>query len=367
MIEPMPGSVLPLCCDDGVALAVTGVPAHRVMPLHEARPGTPRLLHGLGTNSVPRYLRRVVQVGAEIGLAALSDRIRPLRPAPTEVMPGRARPEGEAFALYMHWSPDGRISALVRRQVALWRGFGFGVVFLTNANPPPADWDAIGADAVLRVRRGNVGRDFAAWRDGLALLEERFGLPGELLLANDSVLGPIRPLAPLVAAWRAAGEGLFGMTESLAGGPHLQSYALLARGAGPVGSLAAHLCGVPESRSKWRLVQRGEIALSRRMIADGHLVGALFDYPSLCRFADAEARAGLGPRFARADALWRFPLNPTHHLWRPLIEGMGFPYLKRELLRRLAEPLSPRATWREVVDSADAALIEDHLRTMGIA
>ena len=334
------------------------------MPLNRARPGTPRLLHGLGTNSLPRYLRRLATVGIEVGLATLADSIRPPRPAPVEASGGRARPEGTSFALYLHWSPDGRISAMVRRQVELWRREGFAVVFLSNADPPAADWDAIGEDTVLRVRRGNTGRDFAAWRDGLALVEARFGRPDEVLLANDSVLGPVRPLAPLVAAWRSAGDGLFGMTESLAGGPHLQSYALLARGAGPIGTLAAHLAALPESHSKWRLVQRGEIELSRRMVAEGHLCGALFDYPTLCGLADAELRAGLGPRFARADALWRFPLNPTHHLWRPLIAGMGFPYIKREFLRRLPDALSPQAPWRALVGAADAALIDDHMRIM---
>lgn len=355
---PVPG------CHDPPA-AAQPMPRYRVVPLNRARPGqAPRLLHGLGTNSVPRFLHRAASVGIELCFAAVADRVVPLRVAPPEVAPGRALPRGASFALYLHWSPDGRISALVRRQVALWREEGFGVVFLTNAAPPAADWDAIAADTVLRVRRDNVGRDFAAWRDGLRLVQERFGDPAELLLANDSVLGPFRPLAPLVAAWRAAGEGVFGMTESLAGGAHLQSYALLARGAGPIASLAAHLAGVPASRSKWRLVQQGEIALAGRMAADGHLCGALFDYPTLCGLADAELRQSLGPRFAAPDALWRFPLNPTHHLWRPLVARMGFPFLKRELLRRMADPLSPRAAWRALVPAGEAALIEDHMRLM---
>ena len=90
----------------------------------------------------------------------------------------------------------------------------------------------------------NVGRDFGAWRDAAAVALQRFGTPQELLLTNDSVLGPFLPLAPLVDAWRAGGEGFFGLTESLGGGPHLQSYALLGRGEKAVGEMLGHLAAL---------------------------------------------------------------------------------------------------------------------------
>jgi lipopolysaccharide biosynthesis protein len=125
---------------------------------------------------------------------------------------------------------------MVRRQVRLWREAGFACVFITNATPPTADWDAIAADSVLRIRRANVGRDFGAWRDAAAIALQRFGTPQELLLTNDSVLGPFLPLAPLVDAWRAGGDGFLGLTESLGGGAHLQSYVAWSRGKGSWGN-----------------------------------------------------------------------------------------------------------------------------------
>lgn len=340
---------------------------YRVMPLSDTMASSPRFLHGIATNSVPRYLRRVASVGFEIALASIVDPIAPLPPASLEIEAGRQHPDGASFALYLHWSPDGRISSLVRRQVALWRQCGFAVVFLSNSSPPHQDWDAVGAETILRVRRCNVGRDFSAWRDGLRLVHERYGRPQEVLLTNDSVLGPFMPLHPLVGAWRASGDGLFGMTESLGGGPHLQSYALLARGAGPVSTLSRHIAESRDSRSKWRLIQRGEIGLSQRMLTEGHFCGALFDYATLCEFLDEESRLSLGPRFARLDAAFRFPLNPTHHLWRQLWVGMGFPYFKRELLCRMTEPLSRYAPWRPLLSTAEAALIEEHMHVMGMA
>lgn len=338
--------------------------AHALTDLAPAA-ALPRALHGLAARSPLTFARRAAEVAWEAGSAALLDRVAPLAAGVTRVEDGAApRPDG-ALALYLHWSPDGRISAMVRRQVALWAGQGFGVVFVSNAAPPAPDWEAIGAHSVLRVARRNTGRDFGAWRDAAAEAVLRFGAPRELLLANDSVLGPFRPLAPLVAAWRAGGAGLFGATESWGGGPHLQSYALLARGEAAVGALLAHLAAFRDSRSKWRVVQQGELGLALRMRAAGVRQAALFGYARLIAEVDPGTRAGFGPRFAAADALARYPLNPCHHLWRVLVERMGFPWLKTELVRRNPGRLPGVAAWPALMGAEDAALIRDHLALMG--
>ena len=323
----------------------------------------PRALHGLAARSPLRFARRASQVAWELGTTALLDRILPQR-ATLEVSPGRAHPAGSSLALYLHWSPDGRISAMVRRQVALWRQNGFDVVFISNAAPPAADWDRIAEDTTLRIRRSNAGFDFGGWRDGAAVAIERFGLPEELLLANDSVLGPFLPLEPVVRAWRAGGEGLFGLTDSLGGGPHLQSYALLARGDATVGEVLAHLAAFRDTRSKWRVVQQGEIGLTRRMQAKGLRCAALFGYPRLTGMVDETTRASLGPRFAGPEGFARYPLNPCHHLWRVLVERMGFPYLKTDLVRRNPGRLRGVEDWAELVPGEHLPLIRAHLASL---
>lgn len=336
------------------------LPSLALHDIDAARHAIPRALHGLAVHSPWRYLRRAAQVGFELAGAGLLDRLAPTHGGVTEVSEGRCASRGTSIALYLHWSASGRISAMVRRQVAIWHDCGFDVVFISNADPPPEDWDAIGEHTVLRVRRRNTGRDFGAWRDGAALALQRVPRPSELLLVNDSVLGPFRPLGPFVGAWRAGGEGLFGMTESLGGGAHLQSYALLARGARPVATMLDHLARLRDSRSKWRMVQQGEIGLTRRMLREGHRCAAIFGYNAACAAVDDTSRALLGPRFAAAQP-WRYPLNPTHHLWRVLIQRLGFPYVKTELVRRNPGGLPGVAAWADLVPAAEAAIIRDHL------
>ena len=215
------------------------------------------------------------------------------------------------------------------------------------------------------MTRDNVGRDFGAWRDALAVALEGRPMPRELLLANDSVLGPIRPLAPLVAELRAGGDGLFGLTESRGGGGHLQSYILLVRGDAAVAEVSRHLADCRPSRSKWRLVQVGEIGLTRRMLERGHRVAALFGYDRVTEGLSPAELLPFGSRFAEPGAVTRYPLNPTHHLWRILVERFGFPYLKTELVLRNVGRLSGVDAWSEIVDAPTRTVLAAHLALMG--
>ncbi|WP_204267400.1 hypothetical protein, partial [Escherichia coli] len=72
-------------------------------------------------------------------------------------------------------------------------------------------------------------------------------------------------------------EGVFGLTESLQGGPHLQSYFVLGHGRRATEDMAGFLRGLRLSFSKWITVQRGEIALTAAM-RQRHFVAAVIDH-----------------------------------------------------------------------------------------
>jgi hypothetical protein len=153
-------------------------------------------------------------------------------------------------ALYAHYSVTGTVSGMVRFHLDLLRASGFAIVFISMASAiPENDWQAVCRLCALAVRRENLGLDFGAWRDLIPEVERRWPALTELLLANDSVLGPIWPLAPIVETMRSGGDGLFGLTESLQGGGHLQSCSLLARGRPAVTDLKGFLRSLRLSHS----------------------------------------------------------------------------------------------------------------------
>jgi hypothetical protein len=272
-----------------------------------------------------------------------------------------------AVALYVHYAAAGTVSDMVLRQLADYRRLGFDIVFISNAPAAPdGSWDRVHDIAALAVRRRNVGFDFGAWKDLLPVVLQRWPDAAEILLVNDSCLGPLRPLDPAFAAMRAAGDGIFGMQESQQGGTHLQSWFVLARGAAAITDLAGFFARLKLSTSKWKTIQRGELRLAREMLKRGHRVRAVHSYAALLgtALADPAQRADLHTMLPDSNLAAR-PLNPTHHLWRSLIASPYCSFLKTELVQKNPGKVpNVERLWKSLVpENAPCGLdiLESHL------
>ncbi|WP_368417178.1 class I SAM-dependent methyltransferase [Falsiroseomonas sp.] len=247
-----------------------------------------------------------------------------------------------SVAVMVQFSASGTVSAMVLRQIATYRELGFAVVLVSNSPSfPEASWHAVRQDAALVVHRRNRGLDFGAWKDVLPVALERWPEAEELLLVNDSVLGPIRPLAPVVGAMRASGPGFFGLLESIQGGPHLQSWFTLARGRAAIADAAAFIARLKLSRSKEKIIQRGELRMARTMRRHGHYVAAVYGYRAMIDRAQAD--------LTMRDQLLHRPVNPAHHFWRTLVDAAGCPFIKTELVRRNPSRIEDVQKWPDVV------------------
>jgi hypothetical protein len=336
-----------------------------------------------------RYWARAVRRSVRTARALLSvlpkDLARSLRSASSLMRMEEGRMPGAdltRIALYVHYSVTGQVSAMVRVQLALLRQAGFGIVFISMAQRiPEDDWQAVRTLCALVVQRENFGLDFGAWHDLMPEVRRRWPALEELMLVNDSVLGPINPLAPVIDVMRAGGEGLFGLTENIEGGVHLQSYMLLARGRDAIADLKGFVRRMRITHSKWLLIERGEIRLARWMQRRGHRVAAVFGYNRLVRAvaADPAERRRIAASHLRLAELDRvtdeqvvallhtWPLSPMHHMWHILATRFGGPFLKTELVLRNPLRLSGVGDWPTVVPQdapCDVAMIRAHLRTV---
>lgn len=368
------------------------------MRLSELDPTDPRLrrwLHGmqsfppLGDYASVARLRqlacRLADRVSEVSSAAVLDPLDRLR---REDQPFIRVEPGEnpalsrrSIAIFVHYCPTGAVTDMVCRQVEAYGRLGFAVVLVSNSPRfQEHDWQAARRVAALVIHRRNRGLDFGAWKDVVPLARARWPRTEELLLANDSVLGPIRDLAPIFDMLRSAGPGFFGLVESAQGGPHLQSWFSLARGAKTIGDLTAFLARLRLSRSKWNIVQRGELMLARSMREAGNRVAAVYGYRDLVRMAlhDPEHFAYLanivphlvaGRDLETAERmLLRHPLNPAHHMWRVLTGRAGCPFIKTELVRRNPRNLPSVEHWADLVppDSpCPPEMLRAHLAALG--
>ncbi len=302
-------------------------------------------------------------------LAVLAGQLRTRRqilsvwPDSLEVLPGK-------LVLFMHFERNG----VVRQQLlAYMREFianGRSVVFITNSGKLRARDEAElrGFCTAVIIRR-NRGYDFGAWRDVI----EHLNLPRpeteEIILANDSVFGPLRPIAGIMEKLDYAAADIWGLTESWQYRYHLQSFFLA------FGPAAIHSEGfmkfwdsVYPVPSKTYIVRTYEIGITQVMLKAGLRCAAIWSYELLAKMVDDDTFQKLvtleASDFGKTDPIHiirksqilrirdavarRVAMNPTSDLWRQLLMS-GFPFLKRELLRDNPTEVQDVGDWPAVV------------------
>jgi hypothetical protein len=342
-------------------------------------PISPQFLSDLSRRSYrSRFVFRTinqVRMASEVARTLPRDLYRPKK---FRVIGFSDRLSVEHVALYVHYSATGRVSRMVINQLIMLADQGFSTVFLTSNRISERDRLAVEEHCMLVVKRKNFGFDFGAWQSFAPELVQRGWATKELLLINDSVLGPICPMNPVFNTLRSGGDGLFGLTESMQISPHLQSYFLLARGSNAINDVIRFLSRLYTSHSKWLTTHLGEVGLSRWMRSRGHRVAALYSYARVLDTAlsSPTERSRLAVSHRRLAHLEQavdnseqvmhdFLLNPTHHMWHVLIAEFGFPYIKTDLIRRNPAQLPGVAEeWTRLVPPTIIELIRDHLTTL---
>jgi len=275
-----------------------------------------------------------------------------------------------------------RTSAIPSRLVAELRAAGFLIVAVdTSARLPEVD-----LDCDLLIHRRNVGWDFASWMSTLAMFPWLMDESSQLLLINDSNVGPLRPLSELFERARNLEVDAWGITDSWDIRYHIQSYFLHFNASA---LRSGHLADFVDSFSfpsvKEKIIGYGEIGLSQFLLARNLRLGVLFPYTKLAQsfmdsFTERVERVLRSPenRFQAEhgllgdndemnfllDTLDRLrtsaPVNPTHYFWDILVSE-GSPFIKRDLLTKNPDLIGGLHRLPEVVqgDMAQSVLAEE--------
>lgn len=231
---------------------------------------------------------------------------------------------------FSHFDYTGRVHNYVKYYLKCLKDAGFGIVFVSTClKLDPADKNDLFGICEHIVHKKNLGYDFGSWLIGLI---ERPPLPNqeEILFANDSVFGPIRPLDQVFAKARQNGFDLFGITDNFDFHYHLQSYFLWC---------SKKLISSDVFSSFWRdfefiankvqIIKRYELGISKRINDAGFTIGAALEYNDVVTKALKLDKSGQVKSFLK-----ELPhRNPTHFFWNVLIRDMGCPFIKRELLQ----------------------------------
>ena len=278
--------------------------------------------------------------------------------------------------VFVHYDRQGVVHDFVQHYLRQLHDIGFAIVFVSNA-PRLVQVEALREICALVIRRENVGYDFGAYKEGIAAVPD-LGALEMLLLANDSVYGPLYHLGGLLDRMGPEEADVWGASDSWERSFHLQSYFLLFHKAALTApAFAAFWRQLRYVQSKMWIVRKYEIGLTRALRRSGLHCRAAFPY----RQAAAALIEAVVEGNVTGDALQdpvrkRFiqqvfhtintgvPLNGTHFFWDYLIAHMEFPFIKRDLLQKNPAHIPLLNYWERVVRSStdyDTDLILRHL------
>jgi hypothetical protein len=227
---------------------------------------------------------------------------RVLKPLADTHSPGRT-------CLFVHFDPGGRIDPHVLRYLAALKACGLDTVLISSADLQPEAFAAAEPLTVAAITRENKGLDFSGWALALELFP-RLLKSQSLLIANDSVYGPVGDLNGLFERMDAEPLDVWGAIESRDPERHFQSWFVNFRpDVLQSEAFAAFWSGVLPLDDKRAVIHQYEIPLWRTFEAAGFRVGVAVPWE--------------GHELIN---------NPAMEGWRALMD-LGAPFVKVLLLR----------------------------------
>ena len=232
--------------------------------------------------------------------------------------------QANKICLYAHFSDDGSIDSHCLKYLSELHELGFAIVFCSTSLLSEASIVSVKPVTQAILSRPNVGFDFGSWACAWRFLQEQGLQPKkqDVLLAHDSVYGPIHPLKDTFERMNKKSLDFWGMTTNSFPREHLQSYFLYFNKAMVGGQeFNDYLMDVKLLHNKNRLILDHEIRLTSHFTKKGFSWEAAF----LIEARDFE------PLMLRAKSF--FNPDPTIWLWNQLIEKHKFPFLKKSVVK----------------------------------
>ncbi|MCC0808928.1 hypothetical protein FPV16_22455 [Methylobacterium sp. W2] len=256
----------------------------------------------------------------------------------------------DKLCLFAHFDQDDLVADYVIYYLEAIRAVGFEIVVISTSRLSMEDVFRLQSVAHDVLLRENKGHDFASWALGIERYAEL--VSGQLMIANDSVYGPIGDLNRTLERLTSIPADFYGMIESAEIAPHLQSWLI-------VFEPAAHFSAAFRTlfrqdfykMSKIEIIRNGEIGLSQSLLSHGFRMRSIFN-----------------GQFKNGENL-KIPSNFSHFLWQEIIEFEDIPFLKVELLRVNPSRITSLDTWKDVVMGRSPDLvpmIENHLARTSI-
>lgn len=263
----------------------------------------------------------------------------------------------DTLCVFAHYDRDGIVDDYVVYYLSKLHGIGCEIVFVTTAGElAKEEIDKIRPYCSKVLERENFGHDFGSWKAGLESVANLKAYD-RVIIANDSVYGPIQSLEAVFEKMSGSGADFWGITDSPRYAHHLQSYFVaFERHVVESEAFAKFWQSYSHYKHKNIVVLVGEVGLSRALTRAG------FRFAALCPWKDVRLTHQVRHRISSAQLAWKS--NSSHWFWDTLVVDFGCPFLKVQLLRDNPKKISSVDRWIDIISQNtdyDTNLIEDHL------
>jgi hypothetical protein len=234
------------------------------------------------------------------------------------------------LAIYAYWGSTPEVELHIYSLLEELRSMNFEICFVSNSPLSANSQAKLSAFCKKCIQRENIGLDFSMWKTGLA--EYDVTQLDELLLINSSIIGPLKPLAPLWKNPSVAGCDFWGLTDNWDPDYHLLSFFFVF-----TPKVLQHPCflefwrSVLPYRNKEQIIRSYEYGLSQWLLESGFKPGVIYAQKDI--FAAYFKRRSFLRRIK--DLRYRYDV-PGMNISLAFAEDLlqrGMPFLKASLLR----------------------------------
>lgn len=227
----------------------------------------------------------------------------------------------------------------------------YSIVFVSNTPVSQENLTQLQALCSYIIVRPNFGRDFGAYKTGVLFIENHYkNHIKSLILCNDSVYGPIFPLAEMFNSMTRKNIDFWGVSESCNTQPsyHVSSYflvfnfSILKRG-----NFWNFWHNYKETNVRNEVIWHGEIGLNQFLLINGYKGQCYISREKILSMHEKVYRntqnttysfyrdTAIGKSNLRAATLNHKLTIHTHYIVDPfLMHFLRWPFIKKDLLKR---------------------------------
>lgn len=234
------------------------------------------------------------------------------------------------ICLFIHYNINKELDDNCIHYLQSLKKINTDIVFITTSGINSDALNTLRKYCCAAISRTNLGRDIISYKIGVDFISEKLPLYNKLIIANDSVYGPLFDLDKLIAFGDKENLDFWGASDSYQIKYHLQSYFFV---------FTKKLFSSEDFKNYWKnvklinhkrhLIEKYEVGITQYFLKKGYRCGAYCSYENINTTLSHK--------------------NSTQYFWDDLIIHHQFPFLKKELVLRNPTKIK-RINFQEVID-----------------